>query len=499
MSSPLDVFKGRISNGIAGIGNGALDALQQIKGLNYSDGGSFKITIIFLLLLAISSAIYSAYVYFTWAKYSSKQCDVNTVITDRRQSIGTFITPTNANSASVCSKLSSSPIPAPYNSINLNGKALVNWRPLTVRLAGYLGGVSGVTNGVFDMEPGIKAALHVGTRCFIFDIDYLENTPCIPRVMFRDINGVDRALNTGDITLGFQTLTDNAFKDNSDPVIIVIYLNRIPPGKDQQKSFFSNIALAFQKGNISKYYLTTNSKGNFFKCSGEPLLFTNDITDYQNKFIVLCNYDVSKIVPINSDPKNNLWWWTNARIYKNPKSTDSRISAPMPETGQTAYACIGSTSDYLNIPGADESSMTENTSNKFNISIGPPDQVLTAQNLDYLLNTIGIQSVPIDVIGLAMIPSTRKDATGTQWQETLSSIGTTQTVADLSTGLTNNDLLSHWRYAGWSYKNVLEEGFENPVPLPVPDPIPGFIRPKPVIPKKPSPALNSNGGLVSIQ
>jgi hypothetical protein len=496
MSTPLDVFKGRISNGIAGIGNGALDALQQIKGLNYSDGGSFKITIIFLLLLAISSAIYSAYVYFTWAKYSSKQCDVNTVITDRRQSIGTFITPTNANSASVCSKLSSSS--SPYNLINGRGKAVSNWRPLTTRIAGYLGGISGVTNGVFDMEPGIKAALHVGARSFIFDIDYLENTPCIPRVMFRDINGVDRALNTGDITLGFQTLTDNAFKDNSDPVIIVIYLNRIPPGKDQQKSFFSNIALAFQKGNISKYYLTTNSQGNFFKCSGEQLLFTNDITDYQNKFIVLCNYDVSKIVPINSDPKNNLWWWTNARIYKNPKSTDSRISAPMPETGQTAYAYIGSTSDYLNIPGADEASMIENTSNKFNISIGPPDQVLTAQNLDYLLNTIGIQSVPIDVIGLAMIPSTRRGASGTQWQDTLSSMTPASTKGDLSTGLANSDLLSYWRYAGWSYKNILE-GFENPAPLPVPDPIPGFIRPQPVIPKKPSPALNSNGGLVSIQ
>jgi len=498
MSAPLDVFKGRISSGIAGIGNGALDAIQQIKGLNYSDGFSFKLTFILLFVLALSSAIYAAYVYFTWGKYSSKECDVNTVLATRRQAIGTFITPTNANSTSVCSKLTSSPIPAPYNSINTNGKALVNWRPLTVRVAGYLGGVSDVTNGVFDMDSGINAALHLGARCFIFDIDYLENTPCIPRVMFRDINRVDRSLNTGDIALGFKTLTDNAFKDNSDPVIIVVYLNRIPSGKDQQKSFFSNIALAFQKGNIQKYFLTNNTHGNFFKCSGESLLFTNDITDYQNKFIVLCNYDVSKIQSINNDPKNNLWWWTHARIYKNPKSTDSYVSAPSPETAQTAYAYIGSTSDYFNIPAADLSSVTTTTSAYFNISIGPPDQAITKQNLDFLLNTLGIQSVPIDVIGLAMILSTRNGATGTQWQETLSSRGTAQTVADLSTGLTNDDLLSYWRYAGWSYKHVLE-GFENPAPLPVPDPIPGFIRPKPVIPKKPSPALNSNGGLVSIQ
>ena len=496
MSTPLDVFKGRISNGIAGIGNGALDAIQEIKGLNYSDGFSFKLTFILLFVLALSSAIYAAYVYFTWGKYSSKQCDVNTVLTSRRQTIGTLITPTNANTTSVCSKLSSSSVP--YKSINANGKALVNWRPLTVRIAGYLGGISDLTNGVFDMESGIIAALRLGARSFIFDIDYLENTPCIPRVMFRDINGVDRALNTGDITRGFQTLTDNAFKDNSDPVIIVIYLNRVPTGKDQQKSFFSNIALAFQRGNIHKYFLTTNTQGNFFKCSGEQLLFTNDITNYENKFIVLCNYDVSKIQAINNDPKNNLWWWTHARIYKNPKSTDSYVSAPVPETAQSAYAYIGSTNDYFNIPVADLTSVTSTTSAYFNIAIGPPDQTLTAQNLDYLLNTLGIQSVPLDVVGLAMIPSSTRGSTRTQWQDTLSSMTPASTKGDLSTGLANNDLLSYWRYAGWSYKNIIE-GFENPTPLPVADPIPGFIRPNPVIPKKPSPALNSNGGLVSIQ
>ena len=36
------------------------------------------------------------------------------------------------------------------------------------------------------------------------------------------------------------------------------------------------------------------------------------------------------------------------------------------------------------------------------------------------------------------------------------------------------------------------DGFANP------NPIPGYIIPRPIVPKKPSPAQNSNGGLLMI-
>jgi hypothetical protein len=43
-----------------------------------------------------------------------------------------------------------------------------------------------------------------------------------------------------------------------------------------------------------------------------------------------------------------------------------------------------------------------------------------------------------------------------------------------------------------------KEGFEEAAPIPPATPIPGFIIPKPVAPKKPSPKMNSNGGLVTV-
>jgi hypothetical protein len=57
--------------------------------------------------------------------------------------------------------------------------------------------------------------------------------------------------------------------------------------------------------------------------------------------------------------------------------------------------------------------------------------------------------------------------------------------------------LSFWTYAGWSRKKIIE-GFEDMKPVPVAANIPGFVIPKAVVPKKPPPSTNSNGGLVNI-
>ena len=48
-----------------------------------------------------------------------------------------------------------------------------------------------------------------------------------------------------------------------------------------------------------------------------------------------------------------------------------------------------------------------------------------------------------------------------------------------------------------SYVNMIEN-FQEAAPVPLATPIPGFIIPRSVVPKKPPPTANSNGGLVSI-
>ena len=48
-----------------------------------------------------------------------------------------------------------------------------------------------------------------------------------------------------------------------------------------------------------------------------------------------------------------------------------------------------------------------------------------------------------------------------------------------------------------NYVNMIER-FQNAAPVPLATPIPGFVIPRSVVPKKPPPTANSNGGLVSI-
>lgn len=48
-----------------------------------------------------------------------------------------------------------------------------------------------------------------------------------------------------------------------------------------------------------------------------------------------------------------------------------------------------------------------------------------------------------------------------------------------------------------NYVNSIEN-FQETAPVPLATPIPGFIIPRSVVPKKPPPSANSNGGLVSI-
>jgi len=106
---------------------------------------------------------------------------------------------------------------------------------------------------------------------------------------------------------------------------------------------------------------------------------------------------------------------------------------------------------------------------------------VTTGQLSLLLNTLGIQCVPIDIIRLGDSPVHAKALTTKVEPVTL---------ADLSNSTNELDPLSFWTHAGWSKKNIIE-GFANA-------PIPGFIIPEPVVPKRPPPSTNSNGGLVSI-
>jgi hypothetical protein len=281
-------------------------------------------------------------------------------------------------------------------------------------------------------------------------------------------------------------LTRYSFNTNYDPVLVIVYLRRIPKGRKQMDIYFKAIAASLNP--LSIYHLGTTEQGNFHNCRSEKHLFTTEITSFQKKFIVMCNYNTN-LLANTSNPKDNLDFWTNARIYldENGKANNLGEVTDMVATGQIPYAQVGSTSQLLQIPPDLQSNFIVKSSNTFKIALGPVEEVLTPNQLSTLLNTLGVQCVPIDVVRLAATPEHLK---------TLTQPAECNTGAALTNLTSPSDPLSFWRFAGWSRKNIIE-AFENPK-VPSSEPIPGFIKPVSVIPKKPPISTNSNGGLVNI-
>jgi hypothetical protein len=466
----------------------AMDAMKQAMA---SPDAAWKIGIpVLFVLLAIMYFTMSLWYKNQYGLYRSQTESINQLLALRRQILQSAIGPLTPNYESVCGNLLGKR--GIYAQITEDKTALVNWRPLTVRMAGYLGGDKTVRDGVFDMRVGIQLALQCGARCFIFDIDYLDDRPCEPRLIHRDDQGIMRSLHTGDIKEGMKTLNEMAFNSNYDPVIVVLYFRRIPIGKKQSDAYIKAVASALDP--ISTYHLGSTEQGNFHNCRSESHLFTSEITNFQKKFIVLCNYNTNLLTP-TSNPKDNLDFWTNARLYVD-ESGKSALLGPITNSvpnGQIAYAKVGSSQQLLQVPPDGIGSPTTTnyktgTSNTFTIAMTSMEDVLTTAQMSTLLNTLGIQSVPLDVLRLASAPEHAK---------TLTNPPEVNTVNNLANATNPKDPLSFWTHAGWSRKLIIE-GFEDMKPIPVAAKIPGFVIPKAVVPKKPPPSTNSNGGLVSI-
>jgi len=442
-------------------------------------------TLVGLIVLMTYYFSISSWYSNTYAQYRSTPSSINQLLTIRRHVLDTAISPLTPTTNSVCALITAKR--GVYGQLDISKNAMVNWRPLTVRLTGCLGGINTIRDGVFDMTKGVQLALSQGARAFVFEIDYLENSPCNPVVIHRDGKGYMRSLHTGSVKEGCKALADMSFTSNYDPVLVILYFRRIPPGTLQQSSYFKKTAASLEP--LTKYHLGSNEQGNFHNCRSEANLFMSPITNYQKKFIVLTNYNTN-LLPSTQNPKDNLDFWTNARIYvdeSGKSSTLGTVTTTVPQ-GQIPFVQVGSSQQLLAIPTVDRANYLQTSSHTFKIVMSDIEYTFSSAELSTLMNTLGIQCVPIDVLTLAA-----KDCHAATLQNTN---GPSQ-LTDLSNPTNPKDQLSFWKHAGWSRKLIIE-GFDNPVPVPPAAKIPGFIIPPVVVPKRPPPNVNSNGGLVNI-
>jgi len=471
---------------------------------------------ILFIVLAVISICFSISYGATHGAYTSEPKSVAELIVIRNKKLENSIFPISLNLSSVTQKLLAAPREPLYSLLTSENLALVNFRPMTVRLAGYLNGINSTNNGVFDMDSGISKAIYLGARSFVFDIDYNPKIPCVPIVVNQDSTGVFRSLNTASLQDGMKALNTYAFSSvngsitNYDPVIIILYIKRVPAGEKQQAAYFTAIAQAMTP--IAQNHLGQTEQGNFNNCLSESSLFSSPITNYQKKFIVLSNHDPLSL-PKAKVPTENLDFWTNARIYMDMQVRSTKMGITS-VASSTAYVTIGDAEQLL-LTSAVEDSATrkspqlvyaETTMNKYKIALAPLEKLeslIYMIPLTTLMNSMGINSVPLDILNLGSLPCHANLVTGLNTARANQKLTLYQPTDE-------KDLLSFWALSGWSVKqppsartagftdyneSAIKEGF---VDKPMVKKMPYYVIPTSVVPKRPNPSTNSNGGLVSI-
>ena len=414
--------------------------------------------LIFLILLMTTYGGFAFWFYKEYSMFTETPNSIATLLSVRRNALGSIPA---ASFVSVTANLPTANLPTvtggqpPWSLMNVLNQALYNWRPLTVRLVGYLGGSNGLENGVFDMNFGVTSALKLGARCFLFDIDYLEVAPCRPLLLYRDKTGYKRSLNSGSILEGMTSLSNNAFTNNTDPILIILYLHRVPPGNKQKERFFLNLAQSLKP--LATKHLGSLDGSNYFSCGMERDLFQSPIKIYQNKFIVCVNYDTSQLgAPTN--PTDNLHYWNNARIYQDPQGIDATLGSVTPSVPDNTLARIkvASTDQIINTAVSERAGYATGCSSVFTISLAPPEYEYTNAKMETLLNILGVQCVPLDVLSLGTNPNHAAANAEILRNKPITTPGFTRIDLSTDNSISKKDPLSYWYYAPWSFKNIVE-------------------------------------------
>jgi hypothetical protein len=288
-------------------------------------------------------------------------------------------------------------------------RCFVNFYGLGCRFTGYLGPFE---EGYFDPQNAVKLACYAGCRVFVLEIDYLDDCngdqfKYHPQIVVRDIHNrlrikpnsnqpLCKSSQTDNIQSVCQAIEDNAFNVSSDPVVIVLYFLRQPPGSYKSHTvleYFSKVAKA-----ISPFQnrLVTNvlEGGSFFRQKQEGRLLINNITDYNNKVLIFSNANTSGFRENNTyQPMEDLDFLVNLRL--NYTQTKLGITENL---SQGNYGILETVQDYLIIPSDRIEEVADNTKLRWTICLNnDPSLPINQSDYDKVTNNFGVHCIPIQL------------------------------------------------------------------------------------------------------
>ena len=291
-------------------------------------------------------------------------------------------------------------------------QCLVNFYALGCRFTGYLGPFE---SGYFDPEKAVQQAVNAGCRVFVLEIDYLdeckgETISYFPRLVVRDKQGKivtkfnsDRPIcnspshsNIRDVCQMISHYAFDTAQNNTDPVILVLYFLRQPPGSYKSKTvldYYSNVAKALEP---LKNRLVQNEVdgGSYYRQKQEGKLLINNITDYNGKVLIFSNANTSGFRDVNTySASDDLDFLVNLRLGY----TQTKLGVTENSSGSN-FGILETVEDFLIIPSSRAEDVAENTKLRWTICFSEdPSQQPTKDSYNKITKKYGVHCIPIQI------------------------------------------------------------------------------------------------------
>lgn len=295
-------------------------------------------------------------------------------------------------------------------------QCFVNFQVLGCRFTGYLGPFE---QGYFDPIQSVLYALKAGCRSFILEIDYLDS--CVsdnntassyyPKLVIRDAQGklVTRSESTlpacpsdvaSNILQVCKTLREVAFSSQvqnpNDPLIIVLYLLRLPPpektGNARLLTYYSRIAKGL-KPLLDKTIDNTINGGTFARQAQESLLLTNSIKSYEGRVLFFCNSDTSPFRGAGYSQSEDLDYIVNLRLsYK-----QTQLGCTSNQTGGS-FGGLETTGSFLIVPPSQVDNTCDQNKLRWTATLSQdPKDPVDEPTFKALADKFGVHCVPIQL------------------------------------------------------------------------------------------------------
>ena len=288
---------------------------------------------------------------------------------------------------------------------------LVNFYSLGCRFTGFVG-PSDYT--YYDSDIAVQYAVSAGCRTFVLEIDYIlkcdGSKEYFPTLVVRDKQGklLTRPTSVKDKcnSAAYSILRDTcekinlyAFADScqnkNDPVILVLYFLRQPPGGYNDPTvltYFSRVAQMIYPS-LTNRFLHNEPTGTYSRQSQEGQLLMNKLSDYNGKIIVCSNANTNGFREHTYSAGEDLDYIVNLRL------SYSQTSLGITEnTSGSTFGTLELADNYMIIPSNRSHATTEKTKMNWTICLSTdPIQSVPQATFAKITETYGVNCVPIIV------------------------------------------------------------------------------------------------------